>query len=87
MSKLFFLGAVLGLSWATTALAQSPGPSLLRPDNPTANTTLAKPAPRTRTTANPCAAYGPSFARVPGTDTCLKVGGAASVEAGSSLRR
>nr|WP_316185196.1 MULTISPECIES: porin [unclassified Bradyrhizobium] len=37
--------------------------------------------------SNPCTAYGPSFAKLPGTDTCVKVGGAASIEAGSSLRR
>jgi hypothetical protein len=59
---------------------------------------LAKPAPPAKSlppvkatpragAANPCAAYGPRFVRVAGTDTCMKLGGAASVEAGSSFGR
>jgi hypothetical protein len=33
---------------------------------------------------NSCAAYGPGFRKVEGTDTCVKVGGAVSVEVGGS---
>ena len=33
---------------------------------------------------NPCAAYGPGFVKVDGTQTCVKVGGAVSVGAGGS---
>jgi hypothetical protein len=33
---------------------------------------------------NSCAAYGPGFRMVEGTDTCVKVGGAVSVEVGGS---
>ena len=33
---------------------------------------------------NDCAAYGPGFAKLAGTDTCVKVGGAVSVEVGGS---
>jgi Porin subfamily len=31
---------------------------------------------------NPCAAYGPGFARVEGTDTCMKIGGFVSAGGG-----
>ncbi|SDS27656.1 porin [Bradyrhizobium canariense] len=35
--------------------------------------------------ANSCAAFGPGFVKVDGTDTCVKVGGAVSIEAGGSM--
>jgi hypothetical protein len=38
-----------------------------------------KPAGR----SNACAAYGAGFVKVEGTDTCVKVGGAVSIGAGS----
>jgi hypothetical protein len=34
--------------------------------------------------ANSCAAYGPGFVKLDGSDTCVKVGGAISVGAGTS---
>jgi hypothetical protein len=33
---------------------------------------------------NSCAAYGPRFVRVNGTDTCMQIGGAVSIGAGSA---
>ena len=33
---------------------------------------------------NSCAAYGPGFIKVDGTDSCVKIGGAVGVGAGSS---
>jgi hypothetical protein len=33
---------------------------------------------------NPCAAYGPGFVRVDGTETCVKIGGAVSIGVGGS---
>ncbi|MFH1556914.1 MAG: porin [Pseudomonadota bacterium] len=33
--------------------------------------------------ANPCAQFGAGFQRAPGTDTCIKVGGAVRMDAGS----
>jgi hypothetical protein len=33
---------------------------------------------------NPCAAYGPGFVRVDGTQSCVKIGGGISVGAGGS---
>jgi len=40
---------------------------------------LKKPA-----AVNSCAAYGPGFVKVEGTDTCVHIGGAISVGAGVS---
>ena len=34
---------------------------------------------------NSCAAYGPGFAKVDGTDTCVKIGGAVSIGVGSNV--
>ena len=65
-----------------------------------ASSTLAEPpsGQKPRKSANPdrllpfkpagsssaCAAYGPGFVEVEGTGTCVKVGGAVSIEAGST---
>jgi Porin subfamily len=56
--------------------------------------TLTNPNPQTRaptTTAQPenkqpkpCPAYGPNFVQVPGTDTCVKIGGTVRVQGSSS---
>jgi Porin subfamily len=35
-------------------------------------------------TGDSCAAYGAGFVKVEGTDTCVKIGGAVSIGAGSS---
>jgi hypothetical protein len=35
--------------------------------------------------ANGCAGYGPGFVKVDGTGTCVKIGGAISVETGTSV--
>jgi hypothetical protein len=36
------------------------------------------------TTGNSCAAYGPGFIKVEGTDTCVKLGGAVSIGVGGA---
>ncbi|MGB8398116.1 porin [Bradyrhizobium sp.] len=36
------------------------------------------------TSANPCAAHGAGFVKVEGTETCVRIGGAVSVDAGGS---
>ena len=83
MSKLFVLSAAACLM-ASVASAESQAPRglLLKPEPP------AKSVPKARAvTANPCAAFGPGFARVDGTDTCVKVGGAVRVETGTAVGR
>ena len=36
--------------------------------------------------ANSCAAYGPGFVKVAGTETCAKLGGGIGIETGGSVR-
>jgi hypothetical protein len=84
MCRSFILGIVAWLAVAPLpASAGSAGSSLLTP-KVAAST---KPASRPAATRNPCASYGANFVRVEGTDTCLKVGGALSVETGTSVGR
>lgn len=48
-------------------------------------TPAAKLLPLQRATSgNSCAAYGSGFVKVEGTETCVKVGGAVSIGAGTS---
>jgi hypothetical protein len=48
-------------------------------------TTLGRAIPVKRTgSSNSCAAYGPGFVKVEGTETCVKIGGAVSIGVGSS---
>jgi len=38
------------------------------------------------TSGNSCAAYGPGFVRIDGSDTCVRIGGAVSIGIGGSSR-
>jgi hypothetical protein len=63
---------------ATPALAASTRPLKL-------DTSAApdKPVPlKGRASPDSCAAYGPGFVKIAGTDTCVQVGGSISVGAG-----
>jgi hypothetical protein len=37
-----------------------------------------------KTSGNSCAAYGAGFVKIEGTETCVKIGGAVSIGAGTS---
>jgi hypothetical protein len=45
-----------------------------------------QPAPK-QAKGNPCSAFGPGFAQVEGSTTCVRVGGALEVGVGGSSRR
>jgi hypothetical protein len=56
--------------------AQTAAPTLMAPQVPSKTSrpvSPAKPTPAGRT--NPCSVYGEGFVKVPGSDTCVKVGG------------
>jgi hypothetical protein len=56
--------------------------SFLKPDKPAASDRLL---PMKGTSAgNSCAAFGPGFVKLAGSDTCVKIGGAVSVDVGGS---
>jgi hypothetical protein len=75
---------LLAIAVATlpTASALADPPVRQKPDN---HASRGKLLPlKGSGTSNICAAYGPGFAKVEGTDTCIKIGGAVSIGAGSS---
>ncbi|WP_407176777.1 porin [Bradyrhizobium sp. STM 3562] len=77
----FFLAMIIAALSGSAALA-----------DPANRTKLNYATPRDRlpplksAAANPCAAFGAGFVRVAGTDTCVKVGGAFSVDVGGAAR-
>jgi hypothetical protein len=84
MLKLIASSMAIWLCAMSTAGAGSSGDfsALSKPLPP------AKPPSRAgAATANPCASFGPNFRRIEGTDTCVKIGGGVSVEAGSGFGR
>jgi hypothetical protein len=52
---------------------------------PAGSASSGQPLPTKRTApVNSCAAYGPGFVKVEGTDTCVQIGGSISIGAGGS---
>ena len=49
-------------------------------------TPLDRLPPVKNTAGNPCAAFGPGFVKIQSTDTCVKVGGASSVDVSGAAR-
>ena len=76
----FFL-SIFALLSVSSALAESARP--LKLDTPAV---IDKSAPlRGKASSNSCAAYGPGFVKVEGTDTCVRVG--ATISVGAGVRR
>lgn len=65
---------------ATAAPAQQLNPH--KPDKSVAADKL--PPLKGAGSSNPCAAFGPGFVKVEGTDSCVKIGGATSIGAGGA---
>jgi len=85
MSKLLVLGTAIALCAVPAANAGSSPGTFSELSKP-----LPPPKPVSRAGAinhNSCASFGPNFRRIEGTDTCVKIGGAVSVETGSALGR
>jgi len=76
MRKIFLAAVVAALPTWVAAQQSSP------PTKDQPKSTKLHPVNR-----NPCEQYGLGFARVPGSDTCVKIGGSVSVEGGTSGRR
>jgi hypothetical protein len=69
---------ILAVLCATSAFAESARP--LKLDTPASSD---KPVPlKGKASSNSCAAYGPGFVKVEGTNTCVQIGGSISVGAG-----
>jgi hypothetical protein len=81
MQKTLLVIAVAVLLPASAVLAEQPGNQ--KPDQ---FTTSGKLLPlKGAGTGNSCAAYGAGFIKVEGTGTCVKIGGAVRIDAGSSV--
>ena len=77
MRQIFLIIAALLL--ASSAAAESSRP--LKLDTPV---TAGKAVPlKGKASSNSCAAYGPGFVKVEGTDTCVQIGGYVSIGAGT----
>jgi len=73
------LVAILVMLFPASLAATEP---LRVPKDNTAPPSKLAPAKRS---VNGCAAYGAGFAKVDGTDTCVKIGGAVSIGVGGSV--
>ena len=51
-----------------------------------AGETIQPRVPAARANSNECAVHGPGFAKIPGSDTCVKIGGHVRVEYGVGNR-
>jgi Porin subfamily len=76
------LAIVILLLAASAVLAQSVAPKPDRPKN-----SEKRLSPKRSGSGTACAAYGPGFVKVEGTDTCVRIGGSIDVGVGSSSRR
>ena len=70
----FFLAMIIAVLSGSAVLANQANRTKLDYATPPDRLPPAKSA-----AGNPCAAFGPGFVKVAGTDTCVKVGGALSV--------
>jgi hypothetical protein len=72
----FVLVATVFSTWIAAAQQST------RPSKPTQKSGALHPV-----TKNPCAQYGVGFAKVAGSDTCVKIGGSIRVEGGGNGQR
>ena len=72
------LAALMALAWGNVASAQQ---HKNKPRKQSATEATTAPVPRSPS-HNPCAQYGAGFTRMPGSDTCIRIGGSVGVEAG-----
>ena len=75
MRNILLVFVVIAFPVSTAVAASNP----LAPQKPSRAATSDKPLPLKRSGENSCAAYGPGFAKVNGSDSCVKVGGDMSV--------
>jgi hypothetical protein len=74
--------AIVAAALLPASIALAEQPSDRKPDKP-AGTGRLLPL-KGAAAGNSCAAFGPGFVRVDGTETCVKIGGAVSVGVGGS---
>jgi hypothetical protein len=84
MRNILLAIALVALLPASVALGEQPRGQ--KSDKRADKALAGKPLPiKGAGNSNSCAAYGPGFVRIDGTETCMKIGGAISIGAGSSI--
>ena len=63
------------------AVAGAPAQTLTNPNPRPAPSAPVPAKPHAREDARACSAYGAGFARLPGSDACVKIGGWVTIEA------
>jgi len=79
--RTFFLAMIIAAVSGSAVLADPTNRT-----KPDLSTPLDRLPPARSTAGNPCAAFGPGFVKVQGTDTCVKVGGGVDVSVGGAAR-
>jgi len=74
--------AIVAAALLPASIALAEQSSHRKPDKPTGSGRLLPL--KGAAAGNSCAAYGPGFAKVEGTETCVKIGGSISVGVGGS---
>jgi len=74
--------AIVAAALLPASIAPAEQSSPRKPDKPTASGRLLPL--KGAAAGNSCAAFGPGFVRVDGTETCVKIGGAVSIGVGGS---
>ena len=74
--------AIVAVALLPASIALAEQSSHRKPDKPAASGKLL-PLKGTAV-GNSCAAFGPGFVKVDGTETCVKIGGAVSIGVGGS---
>jgi hypothetical protein len=74
--RTFFLAMLVAIVSGSAVLADPAS----RPKLDYATPPDRLPPAKSSATSNPCAAFGPGFVKVEGTDTCIKVGGSFRVD-------
>ena len=79
VGSLLAIAAVAALTIASAASAQT-----ATTPAPKAQSNWSVPAPKSAPAkrAEPCPAYGEGFVKLPGSDTCVRLGGYVRIEAG-----
>jgi hypothetical protein len=75
--------AIVAAALLPTSIAVAEQSSHPRPDKPTAASGRLLPL-KGAAAGNSCAAFGPGFVRVDGTETCVKIGGTVGIGVGGS---
>lgn len=76
---------MLSAALTSAVFAQQLDPKVLRQTPPATtshDTTKAKPLARSRPSAS-CAEFGPGFVRMPGSDSCMRLGGGVGIGVGA----